>query len=127
MCKQVTALYVGRMMKPRVRVDKIVFRVHATRDQRGALALPVPRRGTGFQDQEDDGGNSSAPLSRLQRIWGTAHVYTQTDTSQAQIDVLAAEVKERCPIANMVQLSGCELDIDFIQAEEDEDQEEKQP
>ena len=34
--------------------------------------------------------------------------------SQEQIDELARHVHMRCPVANMIELSGCELDIAWL-------------
>ena len=51
----------------------------------------------------------SGTVSRLQKIWGTATVHGGLDGGQ--VDTLAELVKERCPVANMVVASGCEVDI----------------
>jgi uncharacterized OsmC-like protein len=100
-CKEVTALFVGRNMKPPVVIEKIEFDIHAERDQLGVLSLPLTKK-------------HELPPTRLNRIWGTALVYTSS--TQDEISFLAGEVKKRCPVANMVELSGCELDISFKKA-----------
>ena len=40
-CTQATSTYVGRMMKPRLLIDRIDFDIHGYRDERGALELPI--------------------------------------------------------------------------------------
>ncbi|KAF0737261.1 hypothetical protein Ae201684P_006158 [Aphanomyces euteiches] len=102
-CELATAQFVARHMKPRMHIEKIEFDVRASRDNAGALQLPL--------------GNPSQPLARLQRIWGEARVYTSG--TQDDVDVLAKEVKLRCPIANMTVLSGCALEIEWKKAEDD--------
>ena len=99
-CEQVTAQFVARNMKPRVNIDKIEYSVQASRDPKGAVYLPI--------------GSNPPVEARLNRVWGTALVYTSA--SQQQIDVIASEVKVRCPIANMIASSGCTLDINYIKA-----------
>lgn len=101
-CEQVTAEFIAKHSKPRVRIDKIQFNLFATRNPRASIALPL---------------HTDLPPSRLERIWGTAYVHT--DASQEQIDIIEKEIKRRCPVANMILLSGCELDIKFIKAEQD--------
>ena len=96
-CELVTAQFIARNMKPRVIIDRIDFDIRACRDQRGAISLPVGR------DMKE------LPPSRLERIWGTALLHTTA--SNEEIAFIAEEVKRRCPIANMVILSGCDLDI----------------
>lgn len=98
-CEQVTAIFIARHLKPQVVIDRIDFEVKASRNPLGAIKLPL------------DG-----PLlpSRLEKIWGTALVHTSAP--QEQVDSIEREVKRRCPLANMVHLSGCELDIKFIKA-----------
>jgi uncharacterized OsmC-like protein len=97
-CELVTAQFIARNMKPRVTIDRIDFDVHASRDQRGATTLPIAEE-------------TPLPPSRLERIWGTATLVTSA--SPEELNLLATEVKRRCPVANMVILSGCQLDIEF--------------
>ena len=97
-CELVTAQFIARNMKPRVTIDHIDFDICASRDSRGALTLPMST-------------DTELPPSRLQRIWGTATL--QTSATDEEVRVLAAEVKRRCPVANMVELSGCALEIEF--------------
>jgi putative redox protein len=99
-CEQVTAEFVARHLKPRVNIEKINFEIFASRNQKGAITLPLD--------------TITLPLSRLEQIWGTATVHTTA--TQEQIDIIAREIKRRCPIANMIILSGCKLDIKFIKA-----------
>jgi len=98
-CEQVTAEFIARHMKPRVKIDKIEFEIQAARNPRAAITLPL---------------GVDLPPSRLERIWGTATVHSTA--SQEQIDIIAKEIKKRCPIANMIVLSGCVLDIKFTKA-----------
>lgn len=66
------------------------------RDERGATSLPL----------EDE-----PPVpARLARIHGTATVHDTTATD-SQLLELGAQVHRRCPVANMVVLSGCTLDL----------------
>lgn len=106
-CEQVTAMYVARQMKPRLVIEKIEFDVHATRDQRGSLTLPI------HEDTELE-------HSRVERIWGTATIHLPENATHVPcedtIKLLVSEVKRRCPVANMVVLSGCELDIRYVLA-----------
>ena len=128
-CEHATASFVARQMRPRVQLDSVTFRIYAERDQRGAIALPLEavfaedqKTGTVSSEQPSSLPSSSSsppppppptpsplPPARLLRIYGEALV--QTGASQDQIDELARHVKRRCPIANMIELSGCELDI----------------
>lgn len=96
-------MYVAKHMH--ITIDRIDFEVEGVRDQAGALHLPI---------QE-----TPAVASRLQRIYGTAKVHTEA--TQEQVDELEEQVKRRCPIANMVVLSGCELDIKWMKAMHKED------
>lgn len=107
-CEQVTALFIARHMKPRVKIDKIEFKIQASRDQRTSLALPIDTDNTRRSNEVVQ------DVSRLKRIWGIAIVHTAA--SQEEVDIIAKETEIRCPIANMVMLSGCDLDIQFFKA-----------
>jgi uncharacterized OsmC-like protein len=106
-CELATAQFVARNLDPVVKIEKIDFDVQAVRDQLGAQFLPL--QASFSKDQI-----GSPPAARLQRIEGQALVHT--NSSQEQIDRLAADVKLRCPVANMVVLSGCDLDIKWTKA-----------
>ena len=69
----------------------------ASRDERGGITLPL--------------GSELTHPSRLEYITGTATVHTTKGGSQAQLDSLAHEVEQRCPVANMITMSGCSLSI----------------
>mmetsp|Transcript_19942 Transcript_19942/g.33612 ORF Transcript_19942/g.33612 Transcript_19942/m.33612 type:complete len:196 (+) Transcript_19942:48-635(+) len=97
-CELVTAQFIARNMKPRVTIDQIDFDIRASRDSRGALGLPIRK-------------DTVLPPSRLERIWGTATLHTSA--SEDEVELIAEEVKRRCPVANMVMLSGCDLQIEF--------------
>ncbi|KAF0686612.1 Aste57867_21584 [Aphanomyces stellatus] len=105
-CELATAQFVARHMKPRIHIDKIEFNVHASRDKAGALHLPLGDPAT---------ATAGTPVARLARIWGDARVYTSAP--QTAVDELAAQVKVRCPIANMAVLSGCDLAIEWVKYE----------
>ena len=96
-CKQATAMFVARHMKPRMKISQIEFDVSASRDESGSLSLPL-------------GGPERVP-SRLECVNGTAWV--TTEATQQQVDLLSREVEKRCPVANMVMLSGCKLQINW--------------
>ena len=100
-CELVTAQFIARNMKPKVIINQIDFDIYASRDQRGAIGMPI-------------GSDSPLPPSRLEKIWGCATLHTSA--SVEEIALIATEVKRRCPIANMVLLSGCKLDIEFKKA-----------
>lgn len=54
--------------------------------------------------------------ARLETIVGTATVHG-TDATDEQLHELGAQVHRRCPVANMVTMSGCELKIEWKKAE----------
>ena len=97
-CELATARYVAFKSNPRIVMGKIEFEINGNRDERGALHLPM------YTEPPEP--------ARLEHVWGSATVY-DTNASQEQISALGAEVHRRCPIANMIILSGCRLDIDW--------------
>jgi uncharacterized OsmC-like protein len=114
-CTQATAIFVGRHLKPRILIERLEFvDIVAERDERGALSLPIDV-------------DPSVP-ARLQKITGTIQVYTRrTQTkkkkeeappplalSQEQLDMLSRQTELRCPVANMMMASGCEMNIQWI-------------
>jgi uncharacterized OsmC-like protein len=118
-CTQATAVFVGRHCEPRILIDRIEFDIFAERDDRGALALPITL--------------SPEIPARLLRISGTVRVYTkhnpqqQTTTttttttttqqpllSQEQLAILAHQTELRCPVANMIVASGCEMNVTWV-------------
>ena len=101
-CTQATAVYVGRMMTPRLLIDKIEFDFGGFRDERGALELPI--------DQFP-----KIP-ARLKYVRGKINIHFKkgfTPTSE-QLQSLKGQTEARCPIANMMHASGCNLDIEWI-------------
>ena len=102
-CTQATALFVSRQMKPdRIILDRMEFDIQAVRDEQGALSLPI--------DQDP-------PVpSRLQRISGTVRVYAakQQAISDLSLRILKEQTEQRCPVANMMIASGCDVDVDWI-------------
>jgi len=75
-CTQATAVYVGRMMKPRLIIEKIDFNIEAYRDERGALSLPITELPT-------------IP-ARLQSVSGSVDVHFKNgvEVSEEQLRVL---------------------------------------
>ena len=69
----------------------------AWRDEAGALHLPITA--------------DPPAVSRLQAVKGTALV--ETDATIEQVAALARAVHLRCPIANMITSSGCELEVEW--------------
>ena len=94
-----TSQFIAR--KLRMPLNRIDFDIHAERNEWGSMHLPV--------DEEPD------VASRLHRIWGVARVHTTA--SQADVDELARLVKIRCPLASMVILSGCKLEVEWVKAD----------
>ncbi|KNC81630.1 hypothetical protein SARC_06053 [Sphaeroforma arctica JP610] len=101
-CAQATATFVSRMMTPRVAIDRIEFNVRATRDSRGALQLPI--------DAVPD-----VP-SRLHTVEGTATVVMAQGKAMTarQLQIFGTQVEARCPVANMLQASGCRLRFEWV-------------
>mmetsp|Transcript_12009 Transcript_12009/g.15345 ORF Transcript_12009/g.15345 Transcript_12009/m.15345 type:complete len:162 (-) Transcript_12009:62-547(-) len=100
-CTQATAVYVGRMMKPRLIIEKIDFNIDAYRDERGALSLPITELPT-------------IP-ARLQSVSGSVAVHFKNgvEVSEEQLRILGQQTEARCPVANMMHASGCIMDIQW--------------
>lgn len=102
-CTQATAIYVGRMMTPRLLIDRIDFDIEAHRDERGALELPIDK--------------VPAIPARLQSVSGTVTVHFKKgfeDISDKQLRTLGEQTEARCPVANMMHASGCVMDIEWV-------------
>ena len=102
-CTQATSIYVGRMMNPRLLIDRIEFDIHGYRDERGALELPIDTV-------------PSIP-ARLQCVSGTVKVYFKENgmkVSDEELSILAEQTEARCPVANMMYASGCDMNIQWI-------------
>jgi putative redox protein len=106
-CTQATALFVGRQMKPnRLVIDKMVFSLTATRDERGALQLPI---------------EIDPPVpSRLQHVSGTIRVFAAKGARipEEQMRLLREQTEQRCPVANMMLASGCAMAVEWIDGSE---------
>jgi hypothetical protein len=90
-------------MKPnRVVIDKMEFNLTATRDERGALQLPIDM-------------DPSVP-SRLQQVSGTMLVFAAkgVSISNEQMTILKEQTELRCPVANMMLASGCAMEVEWI-------------
>ena len=138
-CTQATALFVGRQMgmpvstktrKPqqtttttttnqqqpqqsrtqqasstRLLLDRLVFvDIQAERDERGALTLPI------VKDQ-------APPVpSRITRLTGTIVVYRRggEPITPSEMHMLQQQTEWRCPVANMMAASGCQMDVAWV-------------
>lgn len=100
-CTQATAVYVGRMMRPRLLIEKIDFEIEAYRDERGAISLPITE-------------TPSIP-ARLQSVTGSVVVHFKDGmkVSEEQLRILGQQTEQRCPVANMIMSSGCVMDMEW--------------
>lgn len=103
-CTQATALFVGRQIKPRgVLLDRLEFtNIQGHRDERGALSLPI---------------SQDPPVpSRLFRIEGTIVVYRKGGQAitESEMKLLCEQTELRCPVANMIMASGCQLNVEWV-------------
>jgi uncharacterized OsmC-like protein len=120
-CTQATALYVGRRMSTAstssfssaatsfssaspssILIDRMEFNIHAIRDERGSLALPI--------DHEP-------PVpARILEINGTVTVYVSPPAvlTKEQLHFLHEQTELRCPVANMIMASGCPMNVEWI-------------
>lgn len=109
-CTQATALFVGRNMVPRLLIDRIEYDIHGDRDQDGAIGcLPI----------NEDSEFPSAP-ARLSAINGQITVYAknrkgdQMLLTKNELNLLEIHTERRCPVANMITMSGCEINVKWI-------------
>ena len=104
-CTQATAVYVGRMMKPRLLIDRIEFDLVGYRDERGALELPI----------------EEIPLipARLERVSGIVKIHFKEgiNPTDQQLKMLKEQTEARCPVASMIHMSGCNMDTKWISAD----------
>jgi len=100
-CTQATALYVSRQM--RIRLDRLDFvDICAYRDERGALELPIDEI-------------PSVP-SRLTKVTGTIHVLLKSgELSADKLHLLQSQTEARCPVANMILASGCDMNLKWVE------------
>ena len=123
-CTQATALFVARHMRGeqsywrKISLDRLEFAsIEACRDERGSLELPL---------------SSTLPVpSRLMEVNGTIHVYLRDGNrgdSQAKgsslssyLEMLRHQTELRCPVANMMIASGCEMKVEWIIAHDNDD------
>ena len=105
-CTQATSMYVGRNMPNRIFIERLEFvNIIAIRDERGALQLPIV--------------DTPQVPSRLQKVEGLVKVYLDpkrnpNGISEEELSLLKEQTEIRCPIANMMIASGCDLDIKWI-------------
>jgi len=101
-CIQSTGMYVARSMAPRLLVDRIEFDLKAQRDGRAPLEMPVEK--------------TPELTVRPTRVFGTATVYQRNGEPIApeQLQLLGKQTEARCPVSNLMQDSGCAMDIDWI-------------
>ena len=105
-CTQATATFVGRMMRPRLLIERMDFEIEASRDQRGALGMPIDEM--------------PAIPARLQRVSGTVtvHFHEGVEVTDDQLRILGEQTEARCPVANMMHASGCIMNIDWVKGED---------
>lgn len=97
-CTQATAVFVGRQMRPeRILIDRLEFNITASRDERGAIELPIDK-------------TPSVP-ARLQSVSGEIMVYTKKPLSTQQLKVLQEQTELRCPVANLLTAAGCQMNV----------------
>ena len=125
----------NRRRPPRVHIQKLHFEnIQAFRDERGALQLPIidvpdipsriqritgtirvelavattmpssrrqrkpPSKSGGVHEVEGDESHPSLPLLAL---------------SESQLQTLRDQTEARCPVANMIMASGCDVDVEW--------------
>ena len=103
-CEQATAAYVARHMSPRMKLKGIHFEYVASRDDRGATALPIDK---------------TPPCdAKLARVTGTAIVHLGlsedahgASTIARRVEELKRAVESRCPVANTLKAAGTEYNV----------------
>ena len=108
-CTQATALFVGRQLPKRLAIERISFEnIRAVRDERGALELPIDT-------------TPSVP-SRIQTVTGTIRVYARKGQriEPDQLKLLEEQTELRCPVANMMIASGCEMNVMWMDGLDDD-------
>ena len=99
-CTQATAIFVARQLQ--LEILKMEFDdMVAIRDEQGALSLPI--------DKVPD-----IP-SRVQEITGTVRVYTPETIPMEKLELLKEQTEARCPVANMMIASGCQMNVEWVQ------------
>lgn len=98
-CTQATAIFVGRQLD--LTIAKMEFDLEGFRDERGALSLPIEK-------------TPDSP-SRLQEISGTVRVFSSSIIPDEKFQLLQEQTEARCPVANMVFASGCQMNVKWIQ------------
>lgn len=104
-CTQATALFVSRQLHPRKRFQRLEFvNITATRDERGALALPV---------------SEDPPVpSRIHTLTGRVVVWPSMGE---YLHLLQEQTELRCPVANMLIASGCKMEVKWINGVDEEE------
>jgi putative redox protein len=108
-CTQATALFVARNLRPRrLDIDRIEFDLRAARDERGSLTLPID--------------SPPGVPSRLRAVTGTVRVHAARSIpiSDRDLALLREQTELRCPVANMMIASGCEMDVRWVDGSADE-------
>lgn len=97
-CTQATALFVSRH-NMKCALERLEFvNMTASRDERGALALPIDE-------------NPPVP-SRIHTITGTIVVWPSF--GEDELRLLKEQTELRCPVANMLLASGCRIDVEWV-------------
>ena len=95
-------MFVARSMTPRLLIEKIDFDLEVHRDARGAMQLPIEK-------------TPDIPASP-QRVCGSVTVFLANGQPMppGQLRLLGEQTEARCPVANMMALSGCVVDISWV-------------
>jgi len=86
-------------MKPKFPLKELLFDLHASRDEKGAISLPV---------------EVPPPVpSHLQKLWGTVTVVVLPAAKETneRLQLLKEQVEHRCPVSSMILASGCKTDV----------------
>ena len=95
-CKAATGTFVARKMN--INVREMTFDLEASRNEMGALALPIDK-------------DPTVPAA-LSHIVGVCYVDAPGITDQ-ELEMFGKQTTIRCPVANMIQSSGTVLKIHY--------------
>lgn len=109
-CTHATARFVGRNMTPRLNIMNIQIKLHGSRDDRGALdELPI---------------TAHSPLPRFEAKLTNVSGIVKVDAvdqhgnkihlSESTLSLLAHHTENRCPVASMINASGCRMDLHWM-------------
>ena len=133
--ESVTAAATARQHRrsPRVHIQKLHFEnIQAFRDERGALQLPIvdvpeiPSRiqritgtirvelavATTSTSRQQRKAPSKSGIDEVERDESSPSP-TQLALSESQLQTLRDQTEARCPVANMIMASGCDVDVEW--------------